>query len=411
MEVLTDEFFRWVETCGDMLKEYELGKITVVHHNDADGICAATILSHLSDSMDHEAKTICIEKVHPAIVKKIHEDREDEIIIYTDLAGLAADTIDKIDNGRNKVFIIDHHPAKAIESKNVFVLDPELSGISGDTFVSASTLAFLVSRTILKEMNRFAYLAVVGSVGDYHDRSGGLLGIDRFALHEAEHDKQVKIAFSGHKERYYVEFFNEYADIVARRLSNLGFVDYENRGYKDAMRVCINGFDERTIERAEKLEEVKREKFQKAIEQLNESGLFKEKYCQWFHLGDSFSPMGVKAVGEFCQVIKDMSFVDEDKYLIGFQNVPDMIPDIGKIELNSVKMSCRAPLTLERRVLDGKMPGFDYLVPKASEMVNAFADATHRIAAATMLKRGKEKEFIEVFEKLVEESINIKSSN
>ncbi len=400
---LNKEFFEWVEQVAERLKEYEMSEIVVVHHNDADGITSGAILSHLCECLDRETERICIEKVYPEVIKKIHEGREGQIIVYTDLAGLAAEAIDKIDAGRNTVYIIDHHPARAIESENVFVLDPELAGISGDTFISASTLCYLVSRAMTEEMNKFAYLAVVGAVGDYHDRSGGILGIDRYALHEAIHEKQAKIMIEGHRERYYIPFFGEYADVIAKRLTNLGVVGYEVGAYRKGIEACINGFDEKTIEEAENYEELKTAKFHEAIEYLKEGGgLRLEKHTQWFHLEDMFSPMGVKAVGEFCQQIKDMTFIDENRYLIGFQNIPKEIPDLGVIELDASKMSGRVPQILERKILSGDSPGFDYLVPKASEIIGAFADATHRIAAATVVKKGTEKEFIKVFERLVE---------
>jgi hypothetical protein len=396
------EFFEWVKKIAERLKEYELDEITVIHHNDADGICSGAILSHLCGCMDQRPERICIEKVYPEIIRKIHQDREGQIIVYTDLAGLAAETIDKIDAGRNTVYIIDHHPARSIESDNVFVLNPELVGISGDTFISASTLCYLVSRYIMHEMDEFAYLAVVGAVGDYHDRSGGVLGIDRYALHEAIQVGQAEIKIEGPKERYYIQFFSEYADVVANRLTNLGVVGYEAGGYREGVKACIEGFEDSTIEKAEKFERVKLDKFHEAIEYLKSGGLNTGKHTQWFHLEDMFSPMGVKAVGEFCQLVKDMTFMNENRYLIGFQNIPRNVPDLGEIDLNASKMSGRTPPVLERKILNGEVLGFDYLVPKASEIIGAFADATHKIAAATVIEKGKEEEFIRVFEELVD---------
>jgi hypothetical protein len=151
------------------------------------------------------------------------------------------------------------------------------------------------------------------------------------------------------------------------------------------------------------LGELKEKKFKEMIERLKDGELIQEKYTQWFHVGNFFSPMGVKTVGEFCQLVKDMSFVNDSKYLIGFQDKPKFIPDLGEIEWECVKMSGRTPPLLERRVLRGEMPGLDYLVPKASEAVGGFADATHKIAAATIIDKDKEEEFIKAFEKLVDE--------
>ena len=402
-EFLNPEFFEWVDVVAEKIEKFEGEKITVVHHNDADGICSAAILKGLCGHLGYKVELICIEKVHPAIVERIHDKREGDVIIYTDLGGLVADVIDKINAGRNYVFIIDHHPAKAIQSDYVFVLDPELAGISGDIFVSASTLNYLCCRAIMGEKCKYAYLAVVGSVGDYHDRSGGVLGLDRFALEEALDMGQAKVKIEESKERYYIPFFDDYADVIANYLTNLGAIGYENKGYKLGVKACLEGFDSEALEEAKRLEELKHRKFAEAIDYLKSGGLNKEKYCQWFHLYDFFSPMGVKAVGEFCQVIKDMTFVDEDKYLIGFQNLPKIVPDLGEIDWNAVKMSGRVPTPLERKVLKGEIPGLEYLIPKASEVVGGFADATHRIAAATIIDKGREKEFIAAFERLVEE--------
>jgi hypothetical protein len=316
---------------------------------------------------------------------------------------LAAGIIDRIDAGRNQVIIIDHHPAKAIESENVLVFDSELTGISGDLFTSASTLSYFVTSSISEEMKEYAYLAVVGAVGDYHDRSGGVLGLDRIALDDAMHAGQAKIRIEEAKERYYIEFFQEFADVIAKRLTNLGAIGYESGDYKLGVKACIEGFDEKTVRRAEKLEKLKNEKFGRAIEMLKEGDLHQEQYTQWFDLKDTFSPMGVKAVGEFMQLTKDMTVFDEKKYIVGFQQMPDLIPDLGKIELNASKMSGRTPVPLERKIMKGEAPGLDYLVPRASELIGAFADATHRIAAATLLERGMEKEFVKAFESLVNE--------
>ncbi len=402
-EFLNKEFFEWVEKVADTIRSYEGDRITIVHHNDADGICSAALLSKACEYCGFESEFICIEKVYPSVVEKIHAAR-DGMIIYTDLAGLAAEMIDRINAGRSRVFIIDHHPAKAIESEYVQVLDPELAGISGDIFVSASTLNYIFFRILAgEEAVKFAYLAVIGSVGDYHDRSGGVLGLDRFALDEATDSGEVKVKIEGMRERYYIKFFDEYADIVAKRLTTLGAIGYEERGYKLGVKACLQGFDNYTLDTAERLEKMKVEKFNAMIEKLKAGKLKQGRHVQWFHVGDDFSPMGVKAVGEFCQQIKDMSFVNDSKYLIGFQNMPRSIPDLGEIDWNVVKMSGRTPTTLERKIIRGEALGFDVLVPKASEAVGGFADATHKIAAATVIEKGREEEFVEAFEKLVDE--------
>ncbi|AEA47822.1 single-stranded-DNA-specific exonuclease RecJ [Archaeoglobus veneficus] len=399
---LNHDFIKKMTQMGEMIKEYSGEHAVIVHHNDADGICSAAILSKLCELLDLSVNLICIEKVHSSIVETIHNRYEGEVVIYTDLAGLAAEMIDKVNDGRCTVWIIDHHPAKSVESETVFVFDPELFGVSGDTFVSASTLNYLLSACIHEKMKSYAYLAVIGSVGDYHDRSGGVLGFDRFVLDEAVDLGQAKIKIEGQKERYYIQFFDEFADVVAERLTTLGVVAYEKKGYRKGLKACFEGFDEETINEVEKLKEIRDKKFEEAIYMLRNGGLHIEKYSQWFHVGDIFSPMGVKAVGEFCQMIKDMVFLKEDRYILGFQNCPKYVPDIGEFEWDVVKLSGRVPLALEKRILMGQAPGLDVLIPAATEEVGGIADATHRIAAATLIDRGMEGYFIRAFEEAAE---------
>ncbi len=401
---LNQDFIEWVRHAGRIIENHNGNSATIVHHNDADGICSAAILSRLCEHLSIKTELVCLEKVHPVIVDRIHSKYEGSIIIYTDLAGLAADMIDRVNADRCTVWIIDHHPARPVQKDNFFVLDSEILGISGDMFVSASTLNYLLAINVSDEMRKYAYLAVIGSVGDYHDRSGGVLGFDRFALGEAIDLGQVKVKIEGARERYHVNFFDEYADVVARRLTNLGTVGYGRKGYRLGIKACLEGFDEKTLSEAEKLEEIKTKKFEDAVEMLTNGGLNVEKYTQWFHLGDSFSPMGVKAVGEFCQNIKDAVFLKEDKYLLGFQNCPKYIPDLGEVDLSAVKVSGRMPTLLERKVFAGSVPGYDTLFPAASEMVGGVADATHKIAAASLIDRGKEKEFVRAIESLRESS-------
>ena len=405
---LNQEFLEGINKMSSRMKDFSGNKGVIVHHNDADGICSAAILTKLCEHLGIDADRVCLEKVHPILVDRIHSKYEGGVVIYTDLAGLAANMISRVNAGRCTVWIIDHHPASFIdENDSFFMLDSEVLGVSGDIFISASTLNYLLAVSVSEELKQYAYLAVVGSVGDYHDRSGGILGFDRFALEEALSLGQVKVKIEGARERYYIKFFNEFASDVARRLTNLGTVGYERKGYVKGIRACLEGFDEGTVREAEELERVKKEKFESAIRYLRNGGLHIDGYVQWFHLEDMFSPMGVKAVGEFCQLIKDMSFIKEDRYLIGFQNCSRYIPDLGDVEWNAVKVSGRIPTLLERKVLSGEVPGYEIIFPKASEAVGGIADATHKIAAATLIEKGREKDFIKAFNQVIEERIGV----
>ncbi len=400
-EFLKDELLEVMEKAKKGICSREFENVVIVHHNDADGLCAGAILYKTFSELGMKTKTICIEKVHPAIVEKIHENRKDALFIYTDLAGLVGDVIAEIDGGRNLILILDHHPAKNVEKENILVVAPELLGVSGDVFVSASTLAYLFCRNVA-DVKETASLAVIGSVGDYHDRSGGILGYDRVALQDAIESGEAKIKIEGSRERYFIKSFNEYADVIADYLTTLGSIGYYTMDYKLGIKACLEGFDDKAMQRVEELKRIKEEKFKNKIKELIAGELRKEKFVQWFHVGRDFMPMGVKVIGLFCHLIKDMSFVDESKFVAGFQDFHPELPEIGKIPWQGVKVSFRAPAPLERKVLSGEVPGLDVTLPWATERVKGVADATHRIAAASLIDKGKEEEFIKTWEEIME---------
>ncbi len=398
--IVSERFYDEVDKAVNVfLKEEDGRKITVIHHNDADGICSAVLQKVMLEELNVEYEFICVEKVYPEIIQKIHSERHG-IFIYTDLGGLASRIIAKETRDGCHSFIIDHHPAKDVDGNNITILDPELAGISGDIFISASTLNYIFAQRVTEKIKDYAYIALLGAVGDYHDRYGGVLGFDRYVLSECVSLGQVEIRIEGMKERYYIKKFGEYADPFSRRLTTLGSVGYLKKGYMDGMRACFEGFDSKTMRKVKKLEEIKQKKFQREIERLS-NGLNETEKVQWFNVENRFSPMGVKTIGEFCQQIKDMSFTKPLKYLIGFQDIPDVIPDLGKLSWKGVKVSARAPSTLERMILNGKVPGYDFLIPKASELVGGYADATHKIAAATVIDKGKEEDFVYAIEEVL----------
>ena len=414
-EILSKDFVNALEKAQEGIGRREFEEIIIVHHNDADGITSGSILNLMFSALGMETKMYCIEKTHPAISEKIH-NTEGNLIIYVDLGGLAGEAIRRVDNNRNLVLILDHHPAVRVEDTNTLIIDSELFDVSGDLFISASTLAYLFCHYIIdnskyiifdsvirKTLRKCVSLAVIGAVGDYHDRSGGVLGYDRFALNQALEQGDAKIEVKGAKERYYITSFGEYADTIADYLTTLGSVGYYKGYYKLGVDACLNGFKESTIEKANELKKIKEEKFDEKIEEIKKEGMKKSKHMQWINVENDFYPMGVKVIGLFCHLIKDMSFVDDSKFVAGFQDFIPELPEIGKISWHGVKASFRAPASMERKVFSGEIIGFDVTVPEATARVNGFADATHKVAAACLIDKGKEKEFIKEWEKVFEE--------
>ncbi len=52
-------------------------------------------------------------------------------------------------------------------------------------------------------------------------------------------------------------------------------------------------------------------------------------------------------IGAFCDAIKDTTLIDPQKYLAGFQIIPDEIPGFDNINFNEVKISMRVSPSME----------------------------------------------------------------
>jgi single-stranded-DNA-specific exonuclease len=125
-------------------------------------------------------------------------------------------------------------------------------------------------------------------------------------------------------------------------------------------------------------------------------------HIQWFHVQKRFFPMGVKMIGAFCDAIRETEHVDPQKYIAGFQVIPDEIPGFGEIRFNQVKISMRVSPALEQEIRGGRAMGLNILLPEATDRLGGFSDACHSLTAATTVSIGKEEQLIQEMEKILE---------
>ena len=111
--------------------------------------------------------------------------------------------------------------------------------------------------------------------------------------------------------------------------------------------------------------------------------------------------MGVKMIGAFCDAIKDSKHVDPQKYIAGFQIIPDEIPGFGTIKLNEVKISMRVSPYMEGEIRARRAMGLNVLLPEATTRLGGFSDACHSLTAATTVGIGKEAALIDEMERIL----------
>jgi hypothetical protein len=385
--------------------------VTLIHHNDADGLTSAAVLQTCLTRAGFSVQRICIERVHPPIVARIHEQFP-STIFYVDLGGQAAPLISDANNGRRTTLILDHHhPHKPTDPK-VLNISTEFFGLSGDMDISASTAAYFFALELDSGNRDLAYIGVLGAVGDEHDREGALIKDNRDALMDAvvQGDVEIETNADGNEKYLLTRFGGQIPmALLAISVTTLGGVGYYSDGPDLGVRVCLEGLFEEAERRLEELREIQQKAYEETSARLMRDGFRETKYIQWFTVGDDFSPMGVKIIGEYCWDIRNDAFIDPEKYIVGFQNMAPKIPGLGVFDWSQTKVSMRLPTSLERKILvDRTMPGLSYLVPEAARQVGGSIDACHDYTAATIVDIGKEEALIAAMDKLVQAELSRK---
>jgi len=384
------------------IKKWPERTIHVFHHNDADGLSSGAILLTAFERQGFYVERNCLEKPYPALLKQIFE-KEGRILVFADFGGRIAPMLSAMNRGRNLTLILDHHVAEASTDPKVYNLDPDLFGLKGDRDISASTTCYLFAGALDPANRDMAHLAVIGAVGDGFYVDGRLVNQNREAALEAVQQGRLKIEAHDRGERYILrsETGDIFYDDLALYLELLGAGGYYRRGPDMGIRVCLEGRTPEADKMAGDLKIIRNNAFSAEIEKLEKGGLKNSSRIQYFHVGNRFSPMGVKMIGAFCQKIRDREFLDPKKYIAGFQILPNEIPGFGPIEFNEVKVSMRVPAYLEGEITAGRAPGLDSFLPEATDRLGGFSDACHRLAAATTIAMGKEDQLIEGMEKIL----------
>ncbi|MEM2068784.1 MAG: hypothetical protein QXY32_03545 [Nitrososphaerota archaeon] len=387
---MSGEYFRLIRDTARELKEYD-GVVGLVFHNDADGLCAASISASTLNKTGKKYKLVCIEKIHPAILRLVYST-DCRLYVFLDIGSGKADLIARMSEERKtRDIILDHHDPMRIDSPNVVNLNPELYGFSGERDVSGSTATYLLMREVA-DIKDSAWMAVVGSA----EIPGPLKGLNQIPLQDSLEVGDVEIK-KGREEFYNIKIFNKPWNKLSSILTAIGSIGYYRGGpYKVVRGLLSTRID---FEEAEKLEVERRTKFNQLFSIFSRSKLRVEGVTQWFHIHDLLKGFGTKTIGTFCSMLSYRNIVAQDKYLIGFMDFEPTIPDLGIVEGSWVKVSVRTPKLLCEKIESGEMPPASELTMKSAEAVEGSGDG-HSFAASALIPSGKEKQFISFFNKL-----------
>lgn len=402
---MVEELVCAMEDVVAVLKGNPLRKVTLFHHNDTDGLSSGTILLGAFEQIGYDVSRFSLEKPYPQVLQKILSQKK-QIIIFADFAGRIAPLISKMNKGNNLVIILDHHPAEDVDDESVFNLDGELFGLKGDRDISASATCYLFADALLRSVGlkgeSYSHLGALGAIGDGFLVDGALAGVNRDIMKIAVTNGFMTIDLADGREKYSIKLGGKsYPAVeICTILDTLGGVGYYSDGTSLAIKICQDGIDSATAAYADELERQKELIFAKEIENLK-ANIITTDHLQWFNVKDRFQPMGVKMIGVFCTIIKDMDFLDGTKYLAGFQDVPDRVPGFGEIDFGSTKISMRVSEYLTDKIREGQIDGLSSFLPEATGNIGGFSDACHGLSAATTVKIGQEELLINEIEKVL----------
>jgi single-stranded-DNA-specific exonuclease len=401
----------WVHAMEDAireLKEWPDKTIQVFHHNDSDGLSSGAILTRALERQGFTVQRFCLEKPYPAVLRKVFE-QEGKILIFADFAGRIAPLISDLNKGRNLALILDHHVAEASTDPKVHNLDPDLFGLKGDRDISASTTCYLFALQLDPANRDMAYIAAIGAVGDGFFVDGQLVSQNRDATLEAVEQGLIEIRKHAAGEQYLLKTSRGQIPVaeLGDYLDVLGGVGYYQNGPAMGVKVCLEGVSAESDRVVEEFKAIRTRIFSDEIKRLKSGELRQAPHIQWFCVEKRLFPMGVKMIGAFCDAIRETDLIDPNKYLAGFQIIPDEIPGFGAIKFNEVKVSMRVSPHMEGEIRAARAMGLNILLPEATTRLGGFSDACHSLTAATTVSIGKEEQLIEEMEKILQGESNV----
>jgi single-stranded-DNA-specific exonuclease len=385
------------------LKQWPEKAVQIFHHNDADGLTSGAILTRAFEREGFRVQRFCLEKPYPAVLRKVYK-QEGKLLVFADFAGRIAPLLSDLNRGRNLTLILDHHVAEASTDPRVINLDPDLFGLKGDRDISASTTCYLFAVTMNPINHDLAYIAAIGGVGDGFFVDGALVSQNRDAAVEAMEQGKLEIQKMEVGEKYFLKTSKGNINVVefGDYLDLLGGVGYYHGGPDMGVKVCLEGVTPESDKMVEELKATRKKIFDDEIARIKSGEMNQAPHIQWFEVKNRFFPMGVKMIGAFCDAIRETQLIDPNKYLAGFQIIPDEIPGFGEIKFNEVKISMRVSPYMEGEIRAGRTMGLNILLPEATNRLGGFSDACHSLTAATTVAIGKEKMLIEEMEKIIQ---------
>jgi len=445
---MTDDLLKLNKKVVNLLLSYPKGtRIRIVSHYDADGITSAGIICNALYRKGYDFHATLMRNPFTHGFERLKQE-ENEIIFFLDMGSGQIETIEKLGC---KAIIIDHHQYHKTEtSENIVQINSNLLGIDGNYEASGATLTYSLAKALDKKNEDLVSLALAGAVGD-KQYIGGIRGYNKTILDEAiknnylKKENSIKLygdnifdaifysidpfypGLSGDKEKIFALLeklrisentkLEELDTKKKKQIQSALLLDLIKNGceknildtvireryWSDTLQcelerfadlmdscgkggnrslgllICLN--DKTAFDEAVRLEKEYKKSILDELLKLEEEGCKEKNNFRYFYSKDSSQG------GVVCGIAINYIF-DKTKSLFALTQ-----------KNSEVHVSCR---------------GNQYLVSKGLDLGNAMKEAAvkldghgggHKIAAGATIKSDKEKEFLDIVDKIIENQI------
>ncbi len=164
----------------DLIRKHRNDSVSVISHMDADGVCAAAIMSKALERLEIEHRVRFVHMLYQDVVETLDWD---DLVIFTDLGSSQLHNLQKFKGG--DTIVADHHLPEAHDGWPELVhVNAHLCGIDGVHEISGAGVAYLIAKELDQKNVALSALAIVGATGDIQNAWGKLRGFNRQILQD-----------------------------------------------------------------------------------------------------------------------------------------------------------------------------------------------------------------------------------
>ncbi len=164
--------------------------IRIVSHLDSDGISAAALLVKLCQLKGIQHTLSIVPQLDENKLIELSKEKDD-FFVFADIGSGQISLINHLMKDK-QVLILDHHsPEKVQPDPHLTHINPHNFNINGSQDISGSGVVYLFCRAIHEGIKEFAYVAIIGAIGDVQEVSG-FSSLNQEILQDALNSKKIR---------------------------------------------------------------------------------------------------------------------------------------------------------------------------------------------------------------------------